>query len=165
MDSLKTDYAKRQINLFPPVMKRLEKYRQRQENKKDKISDEVCYGHDRLDGVDLKKQDFVFTERDGKPIRPGRITKHIKKMYDKADLPNVKFHSLRHTHASRLIKMGVDVKTISNRLGHGSVQFTLDTYGHFLPGQDEDAPLLCGQALYDDSGDQGEGNPTISAIQ
>lgn len=151
LDSLKTDYAKRQINLFPPVMKRLKEYRKRQEHKKNKISEKVFYGHDRLDGVDLEEQDFVFTERDGKPIRPGRITKHIKKMCKQADLPNVKFHSLRHTHASILIKMGVDVKTISNRLGHGSVQFTLDTYGHLLPGQDEEAALMCGQALYEDS--------------
>jgi integrase len=164
LDSLKTDYAKRQINLFPPVMKRLKEYRQKQKSKKDQIGEEAFYGHDRLESVDLEEQNFVFTERDGKPIRPGRITKHIKKMCEKADLPTVKFHSIRHTHASMLIKMGVDVKTISNRLGHGSVQFTLDTYGHLLPGQDEEAALLCGQALYSDMVNQNDDNTTLSAV-
>jgi integrase len=48
----------------------------------------------------------------------------------------VKFHALRHTHASTLIKAGVDVLTISRRLGHSKAAMTLDVYGHLIEGAD-----------------------------
>lgn len=56
-----------------------------------------------------------------------------------AGLDNVTLHTLRHAHASILIYQGVDIKTISRRLGHEDVAFTLQVYGHLLPGQDEKA--------------------------
>ena len=46
------------------------------------------------------------------------------------------FHALRHTHASTLIRAGVDILTISRRLGHGKASVTLDTYGHLIEGSD-----------------------------
>jgi integrase len=49
------------------------------------------------------------------------------------------FHSLRHTHASQLIAAGVDVITISRRLGHGSPSITLGVYGHLFPNTDNRA--------------------------
>ena len=48
----------------------------------------------------------------------------------------VKFHALRHTHASVLIRMGVDILTISRRLGRGKASVTLDLYGHLIEGAD-----------------------------
>ena len=48
-------------------------------------------------------------------------------------------HTFRHTHASLLIYAGVDIKTISSRLGHADITTTLQVYGHILPGQDEKA--------------------------
>lgn len=53
--------------------------------------------------------------------------------------PDIDFHSLRHTHASMLISAGVNIKTVSERLGHASIQITLDTYGHLLPDDDKRA--------------------------
>ncbi|MGB7701875.1 MAG: tyrosine-type recombinase/integrase, partial [Pseudolabrys sp.] len=47
-------------------------------------------------------------------------------------LPPVPFHALRHTHASMLLGAGVDVLTVSRRLGHGKASVTLDTYGHLI---------------------------------
>lgn len=49
------------------------------------------------------------------------------------------FHALRHSHASQLLKAGVDLKEISARLGHSRASFTLSTYVHLLPGQDQEA--------------------------
>jgi integrase len=51
-------------------------------------------------------------------------------------LPRVSFHSLRHTHASMLIRAGVDILTVSRRLGHGKPSVTLDCYGHLVEGSD-----------------------------
>ena len=49
------------------------------------------------------------------------------------------FHDLRHTHASLLLKAGVHPKVVSERLGHGSVSFTLDVYSHVMPGVQREA--------------------------
>lgn len=54
-------------------------------------------------------------------------------------LPRIRFHDLRHTHATRLLAVGVNVKVVSERLGHASVAFTLDTYAHVMPGQQASA--------------------------
>lgn len=51
----------------------------------------------------------------------------------------MRLHDLRHAHASHLLAAGVNVKVVSERLGHASVAFTLDVYGHVLPGQQADA--------------------------
>jgi integrase len=51
----------------------------------------------------------------------------------------VTFHALRHSHASMLIRAGVDVLTISRRLGHSKAAITLDVYGHLIGGADEAA--------------------------
>ena len=63
--------------------------------------------------------------------RPGAISQ--------AGLDGISLHTLRHTHVSILIFQGVDIKTISSRIGHEDVAFTLQVYGHLLPGQDERA--------------------------
>ena len=54
-------------------------------------------------------------------------------------LPPVGFHALRHSHASALIRAGVDILTVSRRLGHAKAHITLDTYGHLVEGADADA--------------------------
>ena len=51
-------------------------------------------------------------------------------------LPAVSFHAFRHSHASMLIRAGVDVLTISRRLGHAQASITLDVYGHLIEGAD-----------------------------
>jgi integrase len=50
-------------------------------------------------------------------------------------LPRIRLHDLRHTHATHLLAAGTNVRVTSERLGHASVAFTLDVYGHVLPGQ------------------------------
>jgi integrase len=55
-------------------------------------------------------------------------------MRNKAQLPKIRFHDLRHTHASLLIADGVNIKVVSERLGHAHPSFTIHTYQHLLPG-------------------------------
>jgi Phage integrase family len=63
---------------------------------------------------------LVFCEPDGAPIRPSNLSYTWRNTCISQDLPKVTFHALRHTHASALIAAGVDVVTISKRLGHSS---------------------------------------------
>ncbi|HLM98059.1 MAG TPA: tyrosine-type recombinase/integrase [Bryobacteraceae bacterium] len=51
----------------------------------------------------------------------------------------VRFHDLRHSHASQLLRAGVSPKVVQERLGHGTVGITLDIYSHILPGIQEEA--------------------------
>jgi len=51
----------------------------------------------------------------------------------------IRFHDLRHTHATQLLKVGVHPEVVSERLGHASIGITLDTYSHVMPGMQEDA--------------------------
>ncbi len=53
--------------------------------------------------------------------------------------PRIRLHDLRHTHATQLLAAGVNVKIVSERLGHASTSFALDVYGHVMPGRQADA--------------------------
>jgi integrase len=55
------------------------------------------------------------------------------------DIRQIRFHDLRHSHATHLLRAGVHPKVVSERLGHSRVGITLDTYSHVLPGMQEDA--------------------------
>ncbi|MEY2457049.1 MAG: hypothetical protein QOK06_2143, partial [Acidimicrobiaceae bacterium] len=57
----------------------------------------------------------------------------------RSGLPRIRFHDLRHTHASLLVAAGVPIKVVSERLGHAHPAFTMHTYQHLLPGMGADA--------------------------
>ena len=82
----------------------------------------------------------VCCKPDGNPFSPNVMSKAFKRFCtDQVGIelkPNESFHILRHTHASILIASGLDIKTISARLGHASVAITLDVYGHLMTGSE-----------------------------
>jgi integrase len=84
---------------------------------------------------------LVFPDWDGLPRSPRAVTQQWRKAMAKAGL-TVTFHSLRHTHASTLIAAGLDVLTISRRLGHGSPAITLGVYGHLFKPDDRAAAIM-----------------------
>jgi integrase len=63
------------------------------------------------------------------------------------NIPRVKFHALRHSHASALIAAGVDVVKVSRRLGHGSATITLNVYAHLFSKTDDDVANAIEAAL------------------
>lgn len=70
-------------------------------------------------------------------MRPTQVSREFRKVADRLGLPReVTLHDLRHTHATTLLEAGVDVKTVSERLGHAKPSTTLDVYAHVLPGRD-----------------------------
>ncbi|NQW23346.1 MAG: tyrosine-type recombinase/integrase [SAR202 cluster bacterium] len=62
------------------------------------------------------------------------VTPQFRRTAKRASLADARLHDLRHTHASLMLQQGIYVKTISTRLGHSSVAFTMDTYTHLMPG-------------------------------
>ena len=76
---------------------------------------------------------------DGRPMLPSTVTKAFRRIADKAGLHGVRLHDLHHTHGSLMLQAGVHPKIVSERLGHASVNITLDTYSHVLPGVQEEA--------------------------
>src|SRR5439155_1349940 len=66
----------------------------------------------------------------------------------KSSLPRIRLHDLRHTHATILLKAGIPVKVVSERLGHSSPAFTMAVYQHVLPGMQADAARAFGDAVF-----------------
>ncbi|MGG4498447.1 tyrosine-type recombinase/integrase [Brevibacillus reuszeri] len=77
--------------------------------------------------------DLVAATELGKPIHPKSLTDHFHRMIKKADIPKIRFHDLRHTHATLLLKLGEHPKIVSERLGHHNIHMTLNTYSHVMP--------------------------------
>lgn len=92
-----------------------------------------------LVGVGYHDRDFVFAQPDGSPWYPDGVSQVFDRLVAKLDVRRIRFHDLRHTHASHLLAAGVNPKIVSERLGHSSVSFTLDTYAHVMPGQQAEA--------------------------
>jgi len=90
-------------------------------------------------GGQLTAEDFVFGQWNGKPRDERSVNRGFARVLRNAGLPHIRFHDLRHTHASLMLKAGVHPKVVSERLGHGSVSFTLDVYSHVMPGLQESA--------------------------
>ncbi len=86
---------------------------------------------------------LVFATWDGNTRSPNALTKEWRRAVHAAKL-KASFHSLRHTHASKLIAAGIDVLSISRRLGHSSPAFTLKVYGHLFKPDDRAAAAIEG---------------------
>lgn len=92
--------------------------------------------------------DLVFSKQEGEPLDPDAISKEWTALIGKLNgVPKVKLHSLRHTHASQLIASGLDVLTISRRLGHSTPTITLAVYGHLFSNTDDVAAQVMEAAL------------------
>lgn len=82
---------------------------------------------------------FVFTREDGRFIHHNALYRHLKKIVSSIGRPEVRLHDLRHTYATLSIQNGVDIKTLSRSMGHATVAFTLDVYGHVSDTMRRDA--------------------------
>jgi len=91
-------------------------------------------------GPVFSNNDLVCPKEGGSPLPPDTLsTRFSAFMRTCNNIKRIRFHDLRHTHATTLLMRGVNVKVVSERLGHSSVSITLDTYGHVMPGIQEDA--------------------------
>jgi integrase len=95
----------------------------------------------------MKPDTLVFSTLEGGFIRPRNLSKAWWRARAALKLPAVAFHAFRHSHASMLIGAGVDILTISRRLGHAQASVTLDRYGHLFKGADAAAAKAIGGLL------------------
>lgn len=90
-------------------------------------------------GGKYKDSGFFLQREHGQPMQPDDVSKAFKKLVRELGMSeDITFHSLRHYHASWLLRQGVHPKVVSERLGHSSIRITLDTYSHLLPNMQED---------------------------
>lgn len=88
--------------------------------------------------LSYQDNDLVVCKRNGEPMYPRNFRKEFYNLIEKLDLPKIRFQDLRHTHATILIQQNINVKLISERLGHSSVIVTLDTYSHVIPSMQQE---------------------------
>lgn len=92
-------------------------------------------------GKTLTDEALVFSHPDGKPLRPNTVSRAWLILAAKAGVKQIRLHDARHTHASLLLRAGVHPKIVQERLGHASIQITLDIYSHVAPGMQEAAAI------------------------
>ena len=92
-------------------------------------------------GKRWSNEDLVFSTLEGRPVIPEVVTQAWRRLAARAGLKVIRFHDARHTHASLWLKLGIHPKIVQERLGHSSIQMTLDLYSHVAPGLQEAAAL------------------------
>ncbi|MCT8978269.1 site-specific integrase [Clostridium sp. CX1] len=123
----KTDKSRRTIAMMDMTVKELKEHRKKQLALKLYM------------GPDYKDEDFVCAWDNGSPFRPHYISDIFRDNVKKLKFPKIRFHDLRHTHATIMLSKGVHAKVVSERLGHSNISITLDTYSHVLPNMQKEA--------------------------
>lgn len=138
LEKPKTKYSIRTISVDADTMKKLKEWKEYQEQ----------FAYD-LDDLYHNQLGTVFTGVFGAPVQLDNFrNRAFSRMVAQAGLPDtVTFHSLRHTHATQLLAAGYDAKTVSRRLGHSSVAFTLQTYVHVVEEVERGAADTMGAIL------------------
>jgi integrase len=98
-------------------------------------------------GTRLTDETFVCAREDGLPLQPDTLTQDWDRKIAGTFLPRLRFHDLRHAHATHMLSSGVHPKIASERLGHSKIGITLDLYSHVLPNMQADAAAIVDEAL------------------
>jgi len=117
----KSSKSKRAIAMPSVIVRALKEHRKRQLEEK------------MLAGPDWQETSFVFTSTIGTPLEPDNIGRWFKPLLNKAGLPDIRFHDLRHTAASLLLVQGVQPRVVMETLGHSQISLTMNTYSHVMP--------------------------------
>jgi integrase len=131
----KTEASIRTIELSEYTMESLKEQKEFIERKK------VEYG------VLYQDNDLIACTRHGTPFNPSNIRRSFDRLIKKASVPKIRFHDLRHTHATFLLSKKLNVKMVSERLGHSNIKVTLDFYSKVLPTMQKEAVQVLDQVL------------------
>jgi integrase len=123
----KTKAGRRPISLPPFLITMLKEHKAKQEQQRNKVGDA------------WEKRDLVFPDLHGGYFNPRYLEKTFSKIIQESGLPPIHLHDLRHSGASILLSMGINIKIIQQILGHSNISITLDTYSHLLPSMQDDA--------------------------
>jgi integrase len=129
---VKTAASNRKIDIGPSMMAKLKEWKL------------ACPPND---------HDLVFPNKAGRPINHNNlIRRHFYPALEKAELPKVRFHDLRHTYASLLIEQGENIKYIQSQLGHSSPTVTLNVYSHLMKSVNQESALRLENAIFEING-------------
>ncbi len=132
----KTKRGRRQVNLTPRTVAALKAHRKGQLEEKIKFA-----------GLH-EDRGLIFSTRVGTPVNPENLVKRsFKPLLEKAGLPEIRFHDLRHTCATLLLIRNVHPKYVQELLGYANIAITLDTYSHVIPGMGDQAAKAMEEAL------------------
>lgn len=132
----KSETSRRTLSLPPEAVAALRAHRDRQGFERQRL------------GEGYAAHDLVFATPIGGPLHNTSVWRCYKRALERAGLPTTfRFHDLRHAHATAMLAAGVHMKVAQVRLGHGSIQITMDTYSHIQAGLDAEAADLVGAAF------------------
>ena len=132
----KTQKSRRSLVIAPFALEALTQHRVRQLEAKLKAGDA------------WQEHDYVFCTSIGTHLNPTRdMLDQLKALLKKAELPDIRFHDLRHSAATLLLSVGVHPKVVQEILGHSQISITMDVYSHVLPGMQQDAMSRLNDAL------------------
>lgn len=127
----------RTLAVAPEIIKSLKQYKAEQQQEK------------LMRGIpDYNSEGYLFIQDNGTPMNPSSLNHWLKKFEKENNLPHIHPHKFRHSQASILYASGVDVVTISKRLGHKQVSTTQNIYAHLLKESDKKASDAIANALY-----------------
>ncbi|MDQ7860299.1 tyrosine-type recombinase/integrase [Peribacillus frigoritolerans] len=98
-------------------------------------------------GEQYQDQDLVICTEFGTLQDPRNVLRVMKRISKAANVTSIRFHDIRHTHASILISEGVDIVKVAARLGHSDPTITLKNYAHMMPNQDDEVADIFHNAL------------------
>ncbi len=122
----KTNSGNRTIAISDSLVKILKRHKIKQIKNKMKL------------GEYYKDNNMVCCYEDGRLFNPKRFSAKFHELLEDNNLPLIRFHDLRHSHASLLVKIGIEPKVISERLGHSNIGITMDLYSHLYEDADRE---------------------------
>jgi integrase len=129
----KTKSSKRVLPLPAKVERALARHAERQEQERQ------------VWGADWNEQGLVFSSVAGMPIEPRNLVRHFKTLLRRADLPDIRFHDLRHSCATILISQGVHPRIVMEIMGHSQISVTMNRHGLVLPEAQREAARMLDQ--------------------
>ena len=134
----KTAKSRRTIDIPKEVIQELEALREEQVEQRYLLKDKY------------EDYDLIFCQTNGRPLHGHNVTRRdFKNVLKRAKLPLIRFHDLRHCHATLLLEQGEHPKVVQERLGHAGIGITMDLYSHVVPGMQKAAVERLQARLFD----------------
>jgi integrase len=102
----------------------------------------------RSGGEYKNEHNLVCTKDTGAPFNTSSFSHAFGDFIKKLDIPHVRFHDLRHTNATLMLLAGTPAKVASSRLGHSTINITMDLYSHVLKDMNKDAAEKLNEVIY-----------------
>ena len=142
-DEMKTESSRRSFKMIPEVKEILLAHKAQQE----------IYRKQFRKAYSKKHLDMVCVDPLGELIKPSYVTAHFPVLLERNELRPIRFHDLRHTCASLLVSLDVNMKVIQRYLGHSNMSTTADIYSHLDANATGEAGMKLGKLLADDEGE------------